>query len=228
MSETKVQGWKTKWGAIVVALGGALLAAAQAVPPQYLEISGWINFAGVLLSAAGASLLGVGLGHKADKMKEEIKNGAKIVLACLLPLLLIACASLVRPSQNIDPEKGPVCLRIEYQDSIICSQLVANGIANAEDIRDSILDANDVALILKIYTPQEFLSFLDAWDELLEKADVSYALYFAGVLDDLSKAKRLVSILERRFAFLRDFNATIHGSDLRLLKAMNSELRKRL
>ena len=61
-------GWKTKVGAILVAVGGALAASSEAVPPGYVELSGWLKFAGILVGAVGTGFLGVGIGHKVEKL----------------------------------------------------------------------------------------------------------------------------------------------------------------
>jgi hypothetical protein len=63
-----MQGWKTKTGAIIFAIGGALLAASQVVPDFPSPF--WANmckFVGTILSAGGGSLAGVGIAHKIEK-----------------------------------------------------------------------------------------------------------------------------------------------------------------
>lgn len=60
-------GWKTKVGAILIAIGSALVAGSEAVPPGNVELSGWLKFAGVLIGGVGAGIGTVGIGHKIEK-----------------------------------------------------------------------------------------------------------------------------------------------------------------
>lgn len=69
-----MKGWKTKTGIIIGVVGGALLAGAQVVPPNKLELAGWLQFAGVMLSFAGTGLGGYGIAHKGEKNTAEIRE----------------------------------------------------------------------------------------------------------------------------------------------------------
>lgn len=77
----KLTGWKTKTGVIVGVIGAALLAGAQAIPPNAFELSGWLNFAGIILSSVGTGLAGIGIAHKgeknAEKVAQAVKNGGQ-------------------------------------------------------------------------------------------------------------------------------------------------------
>lgn len=66
MTETQMTGWKVKAGSVIFGLGGALYAAATVIPNP--EINMWIEFASILLTGLGGSLLGIGVGHKIDKL----------------------------------------------------------------------------------------------------------------------------------------------------------------
>ena len=74
----QMTGWKSKWGAIIAAIGAALTAAAQVSPEVMLGntmLSDWMQFAGILITGFGTALLGVGIAHKVEKAgaKEEVK-----------------------------------------------------------------------------------------------------------------------------------------------------------
>lgn len=63
-------GWKSKYGGIAMAIGGALLACAQVVPEPVGESSSLkliFMLAGTFLTVGGGSLLGVGVAHKVEK-----------------------------------------------------------------------------------------------------------------------------------------------------------------
>ena len=66
--ETKLQGWKTKYGAIGMAVGTGLMGAAEVAPSETWKT--WMFFVGTLLTGGGGALAGVGIGHKLDKAKE--------------------------------------------------------------------------------------------------------------------------------------------------------------
>ena len=66
-----IQGWKTKVGAVLVALSGGLFGGAQMAPSP--EIAAWCNFAAAILGGMGLSLLGVGVGHKIEKAAAQPK-----------------------------------------------------------------------------------------------------------------------------------------------------------
>lgn len=60
-----MKGWKTKTGAIIAVIGGALLAGSQVCPDESLK--SWIIFAGTILASAGGGLGAYGIGHKIEK-----------------------------------------------------------------------------------------------------------------------------------------------------------------
>lgn len=61
----KLDGWKTRWGGIIMAVGAAIGAASEVAPSP--EVKKWFLFTGTLLGGLGAALLGVGVGHKIQK-----------------------------------------------------------------------------------------------------------------------------------------------------------------
>jgi hypothetical protein len=66
----KPRKWKTTTGAALLALGGALVASAQAMGPLGIEAStltAWFMVAGIFCTTAGTSLMGVGLAHRTEK-----------------------------------------------------------------------------------------------------------------------------------------------------------------
>ena len=65
MAEENITGWKTKYGAIVVALGMSLLGASEVAPN--IELGTWMKFIGTVLTGFGSGLTAVGLGHKIEK-----------------------------------------------------------------------------------------------------------------------------------------------------------------
>ena len=60
-------GWKTKLGAVLIALGGILAAAGPVLPAELLVYAEWFKFAEVILMAAGAAFGTVGIAHKIEK-----------------------------------------------------------------------------------------------------------------------------------------------------------------
>ena len=152
----------------------------------------------------------------------------KIVAALIVifALCFMGCASLTQPSSNIDPKLGPICDRAEYADSWICQELRKNGFANAEDARDLILDANDISLLLDVYTVDQLKEHLDKWDMALDNKPISYALYLSGVIEDTAKAERVSSILKRRFGYLLSYDGLVRDSDKKLLRLLNISIRE--
>jgi len=67
MAETspKIDGWKSKYGGIAMAIGTAIMAGSEVAPSP--EIKKWLIFLGVLITGGGASLLGIGISHKIQK-----------------------------------------------------------------------------------------------------------------------------------------------------------------
>ena len=62
-----ITGWKTKTGAVLVALAGIIAATSGVIPGELAVYGEWINFVEVLLAAAGAAFMGVGIAHKVEK-----------------------------------------------------------------------------------------------------------------------------------------------------------------
>jgi hypothetical protein len=60
-------GWKTKVGAVLIALGGILAAAGPVLPAELLVYAEWFHFVEVIMMAAGASFGVVGIAHKVEK-----------------------------------------------------------------------------------------------------------------------------------------------------------------
>ncbi len=59
-------GWKTKVGGIFTLLSGVFFAGAEVVPrPDWRP---WFTFAGTICAAAGVGLMGIGIGHKVEKI----------------------------------------------------------------------------------------------------------------------------------------------------------------
>lgn len=75
--QPKLDGWKTKWGGILMAIGSAIGGASRVAPNP--ELAQWLVFIGVLVGGFGTALLGVGIGHKVQK-----SAAAKIILVALL------------------------------------------------------------------------------------------------------------------------------------------------
>jgi hypothetical protein len=67
MPDKLLTGWKVKTGSVIFAFGGALYAASRVIPnPNWVP---WCEFISILLTGFGGSLLGIGMGHKIDKIK---------------------------------------------------------------------------------------------------------------------------------------------------------------
>ena len=58
-------GWKSKWGAILMAIGATLGSGAALAPLE--EMKPWLIFMGALIGGLGTALLGVGISHKIEK-----------------------------------------------------------------------------------------------------------------------------------------------------------------
>lgn len=65
MAEENISGWKTKYGAIIVAVGMALLGASEVAPN--VDVGTWMKFIGTILTGFGSALTAVGIGHKIEK-----------------------------------------------------------------------------------------------------------------------------------------------------------------
>ena len=62
-----MEGWKTKAGFFIGAIGGALLAGAEVAPNPNLAI--WLRFFGIILMSFGGGTMGYGIAHKIEKTK---------------------------------------------------------------------------------------------------------------------------------------------------------------
>ena len=60
-------GWKTKVGAVLIALGGILAAATPVLPAEIAQYAEWIHFVEVIFMAAGAAFGVVSVAHKIEK-----------------------------------------------------------------------------------------------------------------------------------------------------------------
>ena len=101
------------------------------------------------------------------KTEGEIMNKIPCILAIALSIcMLTACATTLPPS-------NPVCDRPEFADSWICSQLKASGVEYAEVVNDLILDANDISLIMEVYTVDQLEAVLERIDGYLEITDIT-------------------------------------------------------
>lgn len=63
-------GWKTKWGTILLIVGGAVMGAAEIAPDANAAL--WMNFAAKLVTGIGTGLTAWGLGHKLEKNKPVV------------------------------------------------------------------------------------------------------------------------------------------------------------
>ena len=234
-----VTGWKT--------IVGVLFGALAVTLPQLKDFFDPKTYQLIMIVAGffGTVLTGLGIAHKVEKGAAQIATAQKpsgnqsgkirtgallfMAIASLLFIMMAGCdfnwGKIATPSSNIDADQGPVCDRPDFAGSLICDQLRAHGIANAEDARDLILDANDVALLFDAYTVEQLSYILDEWDKILD-SPVSYAVYISGMMDDTTKAKALSNILKRRFGFLLTFNGFIKEPDIRLLKLLNLRIRE--
>lgn len=158
-------------------------------------------------------------------MKKLVIFTLLLSIVAMVGITVYGCDRIARPSTNIDAKQGPACDRPEFYGSLICSQLRANGIANAEDVRDLILDANDAAILLDAYTVDQLEDMLKQWDTILD-SPMSYALYLSRIVADTSKARALSNIFERRFGYLLDIDSFITQADVKLLKLLNQRIRE--
>ena len=141
----------------------------------------------------------------------------KLVLILMCVALLGACATALPPSD-------PVCERSEFSDSWICSQLKASGVDYAEVVNDLILDANDISLIMEVYTVDQLEAALERIEGYLEITDISYAVLLRNIMDDTSKAARIGSIIKRRFNILNSVEI-VRDSDRELVRMAIQNLR---
>lgn len=70
-------GWKTKTGVVIGIIGGALLAGAQVVPMNHIQLADWLQFAGTMLAFVGTGLSGIGIAHKGEKNAEKIAQAVQ-------------------------------------------------------------------------------------------------------------------------------------------------------
>jgi hypothetical protein len=66
--DKKMTGWKSKFGGVLLAIGGGCLAVAQ-LSGFYPKVAFWMQVAGAFMTTVGGSLLGVGIAHKIEKAK---------------------------------------------------------------------------------------------------------------------------------------------------------------
>jgi len=62
-----MEGWKTKTGAVLIAVAGVVKALEPILPGLFMPYAEWFVFAEVLFAAAGAAFMGVGIAHKIEK-----------------------------------------------------------------------------------------------------------------------------------------------------------------
>jgi hypothetical protein len=62
-----MEGWKTKTGAVLVALAGIVKMLEPVLPGLFLPYAEWFVFAEVFCAAAGAAFMGIGIAHKIEK-----------------------------------------------------------------------------------------------------------------------------------------------------------------
>ena len=147
-----------------------------------------------------------------------------LAMALIFGFLFSACGTgtvpLDRDSFHIlfppVPVNDPVCDRPEYGDSLICERLKEAGFTNAEDAWNVILDANDISLVLEVYTKDQLAKVLDGFEAFLSQDMISYTQVFDKFLSDVEKADRVYSILKRRFAIF-DAGYWMRVSDKQLL-----------
>jgi hypothetical protein len=62
-----MEGWKTKTGAVLIAVAGIVAAMGPVLPVALGPYAEWFKFAEVILFAAGAAFGVVGVAHKIEK-----------------------------------------------------------------------------------------------------------------------------------------------------------------
>ena len=67
-----MKGWKTKAGAWTLFVASLCEAAYKLIPNE--ECKPYLMFFAMVLGAAGAGLMGLGLGHKIEKAAERIRK----------------------------------------------------------------------------------------------------------------------------------------------------------
>ena len=72
-----MEGWKTKTGAVLIALAGVLKAMEPVLPGILIPYGEWFVFAEVICAAAGAAFMGVGIAHKIEKAAAPCPNCGK-------------------------------------------------------------------------------------------------------------------------------------------------------
>jgi len=139
-----------------------------------------------------------------------------IVAALILFVAIGASCGLFQSAMPVAPEK-PVCQEPGFEDSWICAALQKSGIEHAETAMEILLDANDIALLMEAYTPEQILLITANVRTYLTMADnISYTMFLEYFIQETDKAKRLASIIERRFKIIRS-PEIIRGSDMWLI-----------
>lgn len=134
----------------------------------------------------------------------------KTICVLAIAILIAACAML--PPM---PIANPVCERPEFSESWICGQLKAAGFERAEDFNNLIIDANDISLILEVYTVEQLAVFLDKAEKLIVSTKISYSDFLLFVMEETSKAMRVGSIMKRHFVLLQS-HEIMRPSDVKL------------
>lgn len=143
--------------------------------------------------------------------KPCLKYGILIVVLALD----VSCGVIQLNPATTTPE-DPVCARPGFEDSFICAKLQELGVEYAETARDIILDANDIAILSDAYTVSQARAVCQKLRGYLDLTEITYTAFFENVMQDTSKAKRLSSVLTRRFAPLKSVEI-IRASDRNLL-----------
>jgi len=70
-------GWKTKAGAIMVAIGGTISGSSKLAP--YPDMEPWLEFIGFIIAGVGGAFTVWGIGHKLEKNNAVINVNARVV-----------------------------------------------------------------------------------------------------------------------------------------------------
>jgi hypothetical protein len=203
----QVVKWLDDYWPLLLAIGGVLDIVTGYLPPKYAAYIG-------LTRRVARKLAGKEPGYLAGDGKKGSGSGAA---AIMILLILTACATV--------PPADPICSRPAFLDSLICKWTHEAGVNHVEDIRDLLLDANDVSLLTEVYTVDELAERLTKWEVIVQTGGVSYAIFFTGVVDDLEKAERVAGILTRRFAKYQSMDV-IRASDQELVLIMIDRVRE--
>ena len=67
-----MEGWKTKLGAVLIALAGVITAVSGVLPPELAPYLPWFTFAEALFATIGAAFMGIGIAHKVEKASKAV------------------------------------------------------------------------------------------------------------------------------------------------------------